>query len=653
MKNKWLRYSICRFHIWMRIRDVIAMVIRRIKGKLYRELIGGAAWFSPVQDMSSQNTFLLTHGTESLIFGYTIYGNVAIISLAFLSGGTYSAFLLRTALDNLLITNHSLTELVIYLIDELDVHHLKNEVYSFVKLGVFTQGLRDACGFYHDLYLFGCAVEASIPPILSGADFNQTSFPRLLMTKLPTLYGDRPAISYTERDEKHDITYRMLPQVVSNLVDQLSLPHAEKRYIALVGENSPFWLLSCLAVLCSGCILVLVDNNHIDTELLGKCATVLSDDHLYSQLNSSLESAQRNEKYEDICRYVIAKPANSIVTVPSVEVDDDALIASTSGTSGAGKHVVLTHGNIISSLAHVMLTTDKYVAPGCEVIFPCMPPCHAYSTVCGFLAPLLYGAEINFGSVNELNLIHRFQEVNPSVLITVPSVMKTLAHCVRDGIGEHEPSRLGFAVVGGSDIDSEIIRLEERLGIPLLCGYGLTECTSFVYCNTVENGKVYLDTDSLNSCFCHLKVVDGHIEVFGRVVAKGYLDGKQFYGHIRTEDAAHFGEGRLYLDGRTDGAIVLANGNKVVPEIIEQNLCCYPSIKEARVYGFKKGNMTLLGVQIVAKDSSCRGAVVADIEKFNETASPYERIVRIECGDEGLLERTALGKIRHVDLSEE
>lgn len=629
------------------------MICRHIEDKLYKKYIAEAKWFSPIQNVSCQNIFLLTEDSESLVFAYSVYDKVAIISLAFSSEGIHNSLLLRTALDNLIIDNHELTELVIYLINESDISHLKNEIYAFTNLGVFFEGLKDTRGIYHDLYLFGCSVEVKLPSFLSDIDFNLTSFPQLLNTKLSILYGDKTAISYTERGNSYKISYCNLPQMISNLADRLSLSHIKNIRIALIGENSPYWLLSCLAILCSGCTLVLIDNKNIDMELVHKCPIVLSGGQFYLELDLNLSLNQKHKRLEDICKNMLDCFNSSVSNFPFIHLNDDALIASTSGTSGAGKHVLLTHGNIMSSLAHIALSINKHVMTGCEVVFPCMPPYHAYSIVCGFFAPLLYGAKISFGSIDHDNLIYRFSEVNPTTLITVPSIMKTLGRCIRNGVMTREKPKLRFAVVGGSRIDSNLVQIEKELGIPLLCGYGLTECTSFVYCDLIKNGLIYPDTESLNSCFSHLKIRDGCIEIFGRVVAKGYFEGKQFQGYLKTSDLAHFEDNRLCIDGRADNTIVLPNGYKLLPEIVEKKLYRYSSILEARVYGFKRENLTLLAAQVVVKDFASKETAALDIANYNKSVSFYERIVQIIYENEDMVERTALGKLRYVNSFKE
>ena len=57
-------------------------------------------------------------------------------------------------------------------------------------------------------------------------------------------------------------------------------------------------------------------------------------------------------------------------------------------------------------------------------------------------------------------------------------------------------------------------------------------------------------------------------------------------GWLHTGDVGHIDkDGFLYVDGRLDDVIVLADGTMVAPEILERALGAHPAIAQALVYG--------------------------------------------------------------------
>lgn len=83
--------------------------------------------------------------------------------------------------------------------------------------------------------------------------------------------------------------------------------------------------------------------------------------------------------------------------------------------------------------------------------------------------------------------------------------------------------RLKFAAVGGVPVDCELIDLTGQLGVTLLSGYGLTECTVLAYAEIFADGERAQFKTLADSVFSHVRAVDGVIEVYGHAVAKGYF----------------------------------------------------------------------------------------------------------------------------------
>lgn len=218
--------------------------------------------------------------------------------------------------------------------------------------------------------------------------------------------------------------------------------------------------------------------------------------------------------------------------------------------------------------------------------------------------------------------------------------------------------RLKFAAVGGAPVDCELIDLTGRLGVTLLSGYGLTECTVLAYAEIFADGERAPFKTLADSVFCHVREANGVIEVYGRSVAKGYFEGDEFNGHFVTSDLGCLKNGRLRVSGRADSLIVLDNGGKIAPEVVESQLSDFPSIGEVRIIGVREGGRSVICAQIEVGDGFDRDAVISDVGKYNRTlgynqkATTQERVMKIEWMGDGTLARTALGKLKRSPINE-
>ena len=69
-------------------------------------------------------------------------------------------------------------------------------------------------------------------------------------------------------------------------------------------------------------------------------------------------------------------------------------------------------------------------------------------------------------------------------------------------------------------------------------------------------------------------------------------------------------DGFLYVDGRLDDMIVLADGTMVAPEVLERALGAHPAIAQALAYGMpdKRSGQVVLACRLVLQDGvGCDG----------------------------------------------
>ena len=190
-------------------------------------------------------------------------------------------------------------------------------------------------------------------------------------------------------------------------------------------------------------------------------------------------------------------------------------------------------------------------------------------------------------------------------------------------VHEQLGGNLEFIVVGGAALDPEYEQGLYDLGIKVLNGYGITECSPAVTTNTLENskpGSVGLPL-SCNEIKIHDPEPDeqgrgvGEIYVRGSNVMKGYYNDPEATaaafddGWFKTGDYGWIDEdGYLFFMGRKKNLIVTNNGKNVSPEELEDRLSqrCH-AISEILVY--QEGN------NIVAE-------IFPDFEEYKDDAIP-------------------------------
>lgn len=272
---------------------------------------------------------------------------------------------------------------------------------------------------------------------------------------------------------------------------------------------------------------------------------------------------------------------------------DLAAIFFTSGATGTPKAVPLTQGQIASD---VVATASLVRYKEDDTVLSVIAPQNIYQNVCGLLLPLYCGAAIaNFVGVDHLK--SEFEEVQPTVFIGEPVMMKELAENAKSRIADEGQLRafrvfsginrvtrhanidmlrpfsgivrrmfggkIRMLISGGAYLDSDVKEFFRRLGIVTIQGYGMTETSSVC---AIEPDVEKFQKDG---CVGRLipgvrtKVIDrsaggvGDILVKGPTVMDGYFEDPEntekymANGWFRTGDSGYVdGDGYVYLAGR-------------------------------------------------------------------------------------------------------
>jgi long-chain acyl-CoA synthetase len=163
--------------------------------------------------------------------------------------------------------------------------------------------------------------------------------------------------------------------------------------------------------------------------------------------------------------------------------------------------------------------------------------------------------------------------------------------------------RLRFFVSGGAALGNDTMRFFDGMGIPIMQGYGMTESSPCITCNTRRHSRLGTVGTALPGVQVRI-AEDGEILVQGEIVMKGYWDNPTAtaemidpQGWLHTGDIGTLDEqGFVTITDRKKDILVLANGKNVAPQPIESALKASPFIGEVVLIGDNQNTITALVV---------------------------------------------------------
>ena len=285
---------------------------------------------------------------------------------------------------------------------------------------------------------------------------------------------------------------------------------------------------------------------------------------------------------------------------------DLAVIFSTSGTTGAPKAVPLSHVNIRSNCEDC-LKALKDLRPG-DVFLNVLPNFHSFGFTTAMILPLFSRAAqaIVPSFMPPHNTLAAIVEAPVNVVLLVPAMLSFLLGLIERGGGSKRLQGVNILVTGGARYNTLLDEKAEALiGVGVLEGYGITECSPVLSVNgdygtrRLGTAGEFLDSFSWqlrdeNGTVLHSEENprngEGVLWVKGPSVAKGYFrvkeeDATRFDGGwFNTGDYVKIEDGCVrILDRVTD--IIIVGGFNVYPQEVEAVLQSHPAVQSAVVVG--------------------------------------------------------------------
>jgi long-chain acyl-CoA synthetase len=319
--------------------------------------------------------------------------------------------------------------------------------------------------------------------------------------------------------------------------------------------------------------------------------------------------------------------------------EDLATIIYTSGTTGNPKGVMLTHGNLLSNVEGF----HEGSRCGLQSIFLCwLPLSHVYARTVDHYYSIWTGALLCLAESAD-TLVRNLDEIQPTNMSSVPRFYEKVLTAVADADPKETGRklrtifgpRIDWLGSGGAPLPPDIARAYCAAGLLLLQGYGLTESSPVISFNRKDRYKI----ESVGPPLPNVEVkiaADGELLTRGPHVMKGYWNNPQATaealagGWLHTGDLAKLDdEGFLHITGRKKDLIVLSNGKKVAPSLVENKLLADACIDQAVVCGDGKNYLTALLVphwENLCQQSSGLDMTAANLPE--ETLAKHPAVVR-------------------------
>lgn len=447
-------------------------------------------------------------------------------------------------------------------------------------------------------------------------------------------YEGRDVFRIKTKDGYEGIKHEKVLHDINALGNALLGLGLEGKNIAVIGETSYEWIITYFAVTCGVGVIVPIDKELPEAEI----ANIIDDssaacvvysqtfDEIFENLKGQLKTVNCYIKMNQM-EELIAQGEQKNLGYESKKIDEYAMstILYTSGTTGKSKGVMLTHNSIVCASAGGLSLLEDGLGKVCMSVLPVH---HSFECTHGIMMMIQNGTTI---CINDSlrNLLPNLQFFKPDFVFVVPLFVDMMYKKVWANIkanGKEEEMRalilksndllaqgidkraeffgsvkdafggnLSLILCGGAPLSSALAQGFREIGIDIINGYGITECSPLVAVNRrrcFKDGTVGLPI-ACNEIKIEHADEDGNGEIWvkgGNVMlgyyknaaatAKAMCDGWFDTGDIGKIDE----EGFLVISGRMKNLIVLANGKNIYPEEIEDYYMQIPYIKEIVVF---------------------------------------------------------------------
>jgi long-chain acyl-CoA synthetase len=463
----------------------------------------------------------------------------------------------------------------------------------------------------------------------------------------------------------------------------------------LISENRPEWMITDLSIMLSGGITVPAYTTYAERDyeyIIDDCTPtilIISDKTQFKKIKNIIPKKKFIKKiifFESVdnldtevylkTNEIFKKENCNYLNFFDSEIQrkDVACIIYTSGTQGNPKGVMLSHGGILNNCEGAYDLLKKFISNKPKFL-TWLPLSHSYEHTVQFVQIVVAARVFYAESIDKL--IKNMGDCSPEIMTAVPrfyqnlyqkinttfdktkglkkflvnqtinlgrkkldkkpfSLMERLINficekLVRKKIKKQFGGNLKAFISGGGALDKEVGSFLNAIGLPTLQGYGLTETSPVVSCNSIDEIKVETVGRPFKGNLVKI-ADDGEILVKGENVMIGYWKNDKETekvlknGWLYTGDIGEFDGEFLKITDRKKDIIITPGGDNISPIKIENDLNKSDFIEQSLVYGDNKPYLVCLIVLSQGHKNINEEQIQQEIDKINKNLSKIEKI---------------------------
>ena len=503
------------------------------------------------------------------------------------------------------------------------------------------------------------------------------------------------AIRFMDKEQITDISYDEMIKETSLIGLYFKKQGIEGKHIGIFSENRYEYITIYMATVMKNVIVPL--DKEMTSKNLSDCVKNFDVDYLF--VTDETKQKTENDEFskpenlkilniddEDFKKVFKDESADKekcieefFEYVKYTDKDRFAVLASTSGTDGAMKGVMLSQYNVITNIRG---TLENNVLKNPTFAF--LPMNHTYGFNPCILATIYNGTTLCL-NLKTKYLLRDLRTFNPFFFGAVPMVIEGMYDSIIREVKKQNKEKtfnraikickffrkfgidlrhlffgklicknLRLVVNGGAALNADYVKKYDEIGITILNGYGLTECSPTIAVSRTGNNVV----GSAGTIMKNIDVKiaeDGEILVKGPCVMLGYYKNEEATkaimrdGYLATGDIGHTDGKVIFVTGRKKNLIILENGKNVPPELLESKINSIPYVKESIVVSRKVNDRSnILYAIIVLHDEEKEEFLKDDIASINKDLPSYMQITDFEVSKEELQKNSSKKIIRSV-----
>lgn len=369
--------------------------------------------------------------------------------------------------------------------------------------------------------------------------YNEPPFDDLLQIYQNSFIDNFPLPALTDYTNGKTISYGSMARRIArlHLFFELAGVHPGDK-IALLGKNTPNWVITFMATITYGAVIVPVlhdfnsaDAQHIidhsdavmlfvsdgifpslDFEAMPQLRAVVSlDSRTVIASRSSVKSGKRGSTTYDSIVMSLTRcfrkrypkgfaPEN--IRYKHFDGSSTAVINYTSGTTGYSKGVMLSLDNLRGNVVFGIRSKLHYQS---SRALSFLPLAHAYGCAFDMLTPLAVGSHVTLlgKTPTPMVLLRAMRQVRPSLIICVPLILekiyrkvvvpaitkkamrwvlavpmldKAVYSLIRNKLVDAFGGAFEEVIVGGAPLNAEVEEFLCHIKFPFTVGFGMTEC---------------------------------------------------------------------------------------------------------------------------------------------------------------------------------